>query len=140
MGSKPPGSTADSEAGATAVATASLIEIDVVPVPLTSPSGPREGRTQETTGEGGWTSTGGNGAAVQEYWCVAIQDNGPGVPEEHLPLLFEPFFTTKDVGDGTGLGLSIVHGIVQEHGGRIEVSNRESGGACFKVFIPKGSE
>ncbi len=54
---------------------------------------------------------------------VQVADNGCGIPEEILPQIFDPFFTTKGVGDGTGLGLSITHGMVQDHGGRLEVES-----------------
>ena len=60
-----------------------------------------------------------------------------GIAKEHLPQLFEPFFTTKDVGAGTGLGLSIAYGIVEEHGGWINVQTRVGEGSCFTVFLPK---
>jgi len=65
-----------------------------------------------------------------------IRDTGPGIPEDLLPLIFEPFFTTKKSGKGTGLGLSICHGIVRQHGGRIEVRNVKPQGAAFRVFLP----
>lgn len=67
---------------------------------------------------------------------IAFEDNGPGIPPEHLPRLFEPFFTTKDVGQGTGLGLSISYGIAERHGGRLEASNLATGGACFTLVLP----
>ena len=54
---------------------------------------------------------------------VEVADNGCGIPDDILPQIFDPFFTTKDVGDGTGLGLSITHGMVQDHGGRLEVES-----------------
>jgi len=73
--------------------------------------------------------------------CLAIEvrDEGVGIAEEHMPHLFEPFFTTKGTGKGTGLGLSIAYGIVQEHGGWIEVASRLKEGSCFTVFLPEGS-
>ncbi len=61
-----------------------------------------------------------------------------GIPEENVQHLFEPFFTTKAVGEGTGLGLSIAYGIVQEHGGWIDVTSRPGEGSCFTVFLPEG--
>ncbi len=67
---------------------------------------------------------------------VEINDNGCGIPDEHVPRLFTPFFTTKDVGDGTGLGLSITHGIVQDHGGRLQVESVHGQGTCFRVILP----
>ncbi len=69
---------------------------------------------------------------------VSFVDDGPGVPEEHLPRIFSPFFTTKEVGRGTGLGLSICHGIVAEHGGQIYARNHAGGGATFIVELPAG--
>jgi two-component system sensor histidine kinase HupT/HoxJ len=67
---------------------------------------------------------------------VSFADNGPGVAPEHLARLFEPFFTTKPVGAGVGLGLAIAHGIVERHGGRIEVANAPEGGAVFTLELP----
>jgi len=67
---------------------------------------------------------------------VSFSDTGCGIPEEDLDRVFAPFFTTKDVDQGTGLGLSISYGIVKEHGGRIEVVNREGSGSEFRITIP----
>lgn len=80
------------------------------------------------------------GQANQEYLRLVITDEGPGIPPENRERLFEPFFTTKDVGQGTGLGLSIAYGIVQEHGGWIDVRNGEQRGAVFCVYLPKALE
>jgi signal transduction histidine kinase len=66
---------------------------------------------------------------------VQIADDGPGIPAEALPRIFDPFFTTKGVGEGSGLGLSIVHGIVERHGGRIEVTTELGRGTTFKVHL-----
>ncbi len=59
----------------------------------------------------------------QDEVVVQVIDNGPGIPEEHLPRLFDPFFTTKAAGRGTGLGLAVVFGIMRDMGGRIEARN-----------------
>ncbi|MBN2062630.1 MAG: Cache 3/Cache 2 fusion domain-containing protein [Deltaproteobacteria bacterium] len=67
---------------------------------------------------------------------VSIRDTGPGIPEKYLHKVFEPFFTTKVVGKGTGLGLSLCFGIIENHGGRIEIVNKKSRGAEFRVLIP----
>jgi PAS domain S-box-containing protein len=72
-----------------------------------------------------------NGFAV-----VVVADSGPGVPDSIKQKIFDPFFTTKKLGEGTGIGLSISYGIIKEHKGIIEVSDREGGGAEFKVSLP----
>ena len=74
------------------------------------------------------------------FYGIEVHDRGVGIPEEHMPQLFEPFFTTKEVGAGTGLGLSIAYGIVQEHGGWIDVTSRVGEGSCFTVFLPEGAK
>jgi PAS domain S-box-containing protein len=71
-----------------------------------------------------------------DWVWVEVQDNGKGIRPEHLGRLFDPFFTTKPVGKGTGLGLSISYGIVQKHGGRIEVESEPGRGSRFRVWLP----
>jgi signal transduction histidine kinase len=75
------------------------------------------------------------GGTSQEAW-VEVSDTGCGIPAKHLPRIFDPFFTTKPVGQGTGLGLAISYGIVERHGGRIEVTSQEGGGTTFRVVLP----
>jgi two-component system sensor histidine kinase HupT/HoxJ len=71
---------------------------------------------------------------------IRVDDSGPGIPEYYLERVFDPFFTTKPVGRGTGLGLSVSHQIVELHGGTIEVSNREEGGARVTIILKLGTE
>jgi len=74
----------------------------------------------------------------EDAWIrIDVADEGAGIADENLPRVFEPFFTTKDVGEGTGLGLSVVHGIVQDQGGRVEVSSRLSEGTTFSVYLER---
>ena len=74
--------------------------------------------------------------ANQDYLVIRVKDQGEGIKQENMHHLFEPFFTTKKVGAGTGLGLSIAFGIVEEHGGWIDVESKQNRGACFSVFLP----
>jgi two-component system, NtrC family, sensor kinase len=67
---------------------------------------------------------------------VAISDDGCGIAPELIHKIFDPFFTTKPVGEGTGLGLSVSYGIIQDHGGRIEVVSEPGKGSTFSVFLP----
>ncbi|MBI4167279.1 MAG: HAMP domain-containing protein [Acidobacteria bacterium] len=73
----------------------------------------------------------------QRLGRVAITDEGPGISEEVLPHLFEPFFTTKEEGKGVGLGLAIAYGIVQQHGGNIDVVSTPQKGTTFTVLLPE---
>jgi signal transduction histidine kinase len=66
---------------------------------------------------------------------LRVSDDGDGIAPDALVHLFEPFFTTKPHGEGTGLGLSVAHGIVQEHGGRIEVESPPGQGATFRIHL-----
>jgi len=80
--------------------------------------------------------TGTENRVKTTYLKVTIQDEGEGIDQENFKNIFTPFFTTKTLGAGTGLGLSIAHGIVEEHGGWIDIKNNVSSGACFTVYLP----
>lgn len=67
---------------------------------------------------------------------ITFEDNGAGIPEEHLSKLFIPFFTTKEIGQGTGLGLSFCYGVVSEHGGTIQVQSKVGQGSTFVIDLP----
>ena len=75
------------------------------------------------------------GSAVQAVE-FSIADTGCGISKENLGRIFDPFFTTKEVGIGTGLGLSVSHGIVEAHGGIIEIESEEGVGSMFRVCLP----
>jgi len=67
---------------------------------------------------------------------VSIADTGSGIAPENLKRIFDPFFTSKGVGKGTGLGLSVSHGIVEAHGGAIEVESAVGVGSTFRIILP----
>ncbi|MEK2689603.1 ATP-binding protein [Bdellovibrio sp. GT3] len=67
---------------------------------------------------------------------ISIQDSGKGMSPETIDKIFDPFFTTKGVGQGTGLGLSISYGIVQNHGGEVQVRSEVGVGTEFIVILP----
>ena len=71
---------------------------------------------------------------------LEIADNGEGIPPENLSKIFDPFFTTKGEGKGVGLGLSVVYGIVDAHGGDIEVKSNVEEGTTFTVTLPLSPE
>ncbi len=68
--------------------------------------------------------------------CIAVADNGPGIPREHLQKIFMPFFTTK--GGGAGIGLALAHKIITAHGGTVAVESGPEKGSTFFITIPRG--
>jgi two-component system sensor histidine kinase HydH len=73
-------------------------------------------------------------AREQDQAIVEVADTGKGITADALPKIFKPFFTTRS--EGTGLGLSLANGIVQSHGGRIEVSSAPAKGSQFRIELP----
>jgi two-component system, NtrC family, sensor kinase len=67
---------------------------------------------------------------------LTVSDNGEGIPSENLSKIFDPFFTTKSDGKGVGLGLAVSYGIIQAHGGDIEVRSQPGQGTTFSVLLP----
>jgi signal transduction histidine kinase len=65
---------------------------------------------------------------------IILKDTGAGIAADQLDKIFEPFFTTKET--GTGLGLAITHGIVEQHGGTIEVESMVGEGTAFTIYLP----
>jgi nitrogen-specific signal transduction histidine kinase len=80
------------------------------------------------------TAISGTHGDSHEILRISIRDDGEGIRKEDIPHVFDPFFTTKDY--GTGLGLSVVHGIIQEHGGQIEVESELKKGTAFHILLP----
>ncbi len=71
-----------------------------------------------------------------QWLKVQVVDTGMGIAAKDLPHIFDPFYTTKQVGRGTGLGLSVTYGIVEKHGGHIEVESAQGKGSTFSVVLP----
>lgn len=75
----------------------------------------------------------GRGSVILE-----VSDTGSGIAPEHLARIYDPFFSTKKEGQGTGLGLAVVYGIVNAHGGQIDVDSTPGRGTTFTVALPIG--
>jgi two-component system NtrC family sensor kinase len=71
--------------------------------------------------------------------CVSVSDTGTGMDEATQARLFEPFFTTKPAGKGTGLGLAMVHGLVMQHGGRVDVESALGRGTTVRLCLPQAA-
>lgn len=87
--------------------------------------GPEHGRITVSTG-----------TSADDHVWIDVADNGSGIAPDVVSRIFDPFFTTKAIGKGTGLGLSLSYGIVQKHGGRIEVETALGKGTRFRVLLP----
>ncbi|HEY6552668.1 MAG TPA: ATP-binding protein, partial [Vicinamibacteria bacterium] len=72
--------------------------------------------------------------------ALEVEDDGEGIAEENLGRVFDPFFSTKEEGKGVGLGLAVVYGIVEAHGGQIEVRSKVGQGTTFEVTLPLSAE
>ncbi len=78
--------------------------------------------------------------APGQYCQILVTDTGTGMPEDVRARVFEPFFTTKEQGKGTGMGLATVYGIVQNHGGAIDLQSTVGEGTTFAVTLPCSTE
>ncbi len=67
---------------------------------------------------------------------LAVRDTGIGIDADVLPRVFDPYFTTKRPGQGTGMGLAVVHGIVENHAGKIEITSKPGRGTSVLVYLP----
>ena len=75
------------------------------------------------------------GEALKKTVRIDITDTGAGISKENLSKLFTPFFTTKEKGKGVGLGLPVVHGIIEQHKGKIEVNSELDVGTTFTIYL-----
>ena len=84
--------------------------------------------------QGGRITLRASGFPAEAAVVIAVEDNGPGIAPDRLARVFEPFFTTKFT--GTGLGLAISKSLVEQHGGRIEVTSEPGKGTAFLLILP----
>jgi signal transduction histidine kinase len=73
---------------------------------------------------------------LRDQILLAVSDTGKGIPKNALPRIFDPFFTTKGEGKGTGLGLWISQGIVERHGGTMQIESEEGKGTTVRIYFP----
>jgi two-component system NtrC family sensor kinase len=90
----------------------------------------------EAMAEGGRITVSTRALPRENAVHLCVSDRGAGIAPEVLSRVFDPFFTTKEEGKGVGLGLAVVYGIVQAHGGDIEVESTPGKGTCFRVVLP----
>lgn len=79
-------------------------------------------------------------APEQRIVYVEVEDDGPGIPEEHREDVFQPFFTTKPPGEGTGLGLGVCQHIAKEHAGWMQLDSEVGRGTKITLFLPRDEE
>lgn len=84
-------------------------------------------KSDKTTGDKKWLE-------------LAVSDNGCGIEPHLLQRIFEPYYTTREKEQGTGMGLAMLHGIVNRHGGTIEVDSEVGEGTTFRIFLPVSEE
>jgi signal transduction histidine kinase len=83
------------------------------------------------------SATSSDALAAAEGWIeIGFHDTGQGIAPENLPKVFEPYFTTKEV--GIGLGLALTKQILEEHGGRIDISSEPGKGTLVRLLLPSG--
>jgi signal transduction histidine kinase len=75
-------------------------------------------------------------SSSEDWLHISVRDTGIGIPSNISEKIFDPFFTTKPEMKGTGLGLSITHGIIERHGGSIELESELGKGSNFIIQLP----